>query len=216
MLTCLGLDGVAFIRLLGCHRIPMIEEIKKIIIGHALHQISDEELEKHVIPKLGDFEADLKDHDEYNLINRLKNGEHEDSKEACWKIHALFSPILDMRKLEEERLKQIEDTKEQYIPIKKMNIPQEWLSGTTTFEYTGMDEKKHQFIINHPYDIVIKHSLNLVGAIYLDNNFVPVRSNLEYLLIEDLKKVSRGSATSIVNFINSEQYLQVAKELGRI
>ncbi|SED94751.1 hypothetical protein SAMN04487765_0886 [Tenacibaculum sp. MAR_2010_89] len=194
----------------------MIEEIKKIIIAHALHQISVEELEKHIVPKLDDFEADLKDHDEYNLIKRLKNHKHEDSKEACWKIHALFSPLLDMRELEEERLKQIEDTEEQYIPIKKMGSPQEWLSGTTTFEYTGMDEKKHQFIINHPYNRIIKHSLNLVGAIYLDNKIVPVRSKLECLLIEDLKKVSRGSATSIVDFISSEQYLQVAKELGRI
>lgn len=194
----------------------MIEEIEKIIIHHALHRISDEEMENHILPKLVFFEAELKDHDEYDLMNRLKKHEYEDSEEACRHIHSLFSPLIDLRKLEKERLKQIEDNMEQYIPIKKMNSPQEWLSGTSTFEYIGIDRKKHQFVINYPYYIVVKHTLNLTGAIYLDNKMVPIRSAIENMLIEDLKKTSRGSATSIINFINSEQYLLIAKELGRI
>jgi hypothetical protein len=197
-----------------------LEKVNNAIIKHSLHQIDDQELVlivTHEFPKLTDS---VIRYDHYNISKKLLNQLYANDSEASGIIHSLFYKLIDYAQLEEARINQILEMDEVYPKISKPKEVLQWLSGGTSFTYLGTDNKEHEFSIEYPYTLVSSKPNQISGAIYIDNNIVPIRSFFESELITDLKNSFTSpnciEIQEVINFIQSVEYLNVAKKVGRI
>jgi hypothetical protein len=95
--------------------------------------------------------------------------------------------------------------------------------GTVLLKLTDSESKS--FEVQFAQTMVLEKNVYMKypGSLLLDNEYVPLRSNLERSIISSLKKVDIRKFNELdkqiiqgrISFVESDEYLEIAKKVGR-
>jgi len=195
------------------------QKIEQAVISNALFQLDDQSLIDTVLNNLDKLPSDFLKSNK-DLIRRFETGSPNDLSSQKLGVHLLFGQYSDLAKLEYERINQLCNNEFEFPYVMSITQEMEWLSGGLTIEYIDQKKNPHKIHLEYPFDqkLIITH--RLIGGLYLDDKLVPIRSKLENEIITNLqlslKNRTLDEVERIIKYVNSEDYIQLAKEIGRI
>jgi hypothetical protein len=196
------------------------EKLENLLIENAIGEVDDEYLINYIkanpslIPPSADEDIELQ-------VKRLFSEKNSEIKDKARCIDIIFGSHVNLGKYEKRRLQQIQSISKKYLHLKEIVSAHGWLSGGYTVNYIDHDDSEHIIFLEFP---LRKHRVrlkSLMGALYIDRRLVPIRSTLEYTIINLLKGNTcdddvDDAINIIIDFVSSTSYVKNARKLGRI
>jgi len=194
------------------------QEVEAAFYANALSTLADEvflELIDQHLPSL----SNCLDADEQHWLKQYQaNKDYPKARKEL--AHSLWGKYIDLRRLDFLREAQIIEQNEQFIQIDDLIAVNAWLSGGTSIEYVGVDKMKYVLSVEFPYTKLRHRPCCVTGAVYYQHKLVPFGSALEKEVLNALAVYKENDhfedLAALMDFLFSEEYLTVAKKLGRI
>ena len=201
-------------------KMKLEKELENLIIDNAIGHVDDEYLVNYILANPS-LIPPSEDKDIEQQVKWLFSNKDTEVKNKARTIDFIFGTHIDLAKYEKRRLQQIQSSSKSFLQLKKIISAHGWLSGGYSINYIDHDEIKHTIFLEYP---LRKHRVklkSLMGALYIDRLLVPVRSTLEYAIINLLKcnnceDGEDDAVNIIIDFVSSTSYIENARKLGRI
>ncbi|BDD10838.1 hypothetical protein FUAX_32700 [Fulvitalea axinellae] len=195
------------------------KDLETIFIKNILFELSDKEFLAIIDSQMSNLKKYVEGEECIEIFNFFTTSSNKTINYRKILAHSIWGKNIDLHKLDNERIKQINRKQEKFISINKIINIHDWLSGGTTITYEGVDGIEHKIVFEYPFDRFIINTASLVGSIYYDDKLVPVSSNLEGSIVKELDRFrSKGNnhaLEDLLNFIQLGEYKNIANKLGR-
>ncbi len=196
------------------------KDIEDLVINNVLGKVGNGYLIDRIKSNLSNIPIINDEYDELNR-KRLLRTTSDDYGAGIIAVDSILGNYINLYKLEILRKLQIETNSEKLVVCKKVEAAHEWLSGGLSVNFFSNEDEKHIIYLNYPIRSLKIRIYDISGALYIDNRLVPVRSNLEYEIMNMLKTSHceddlDGVVDKIIHFVESNSYIENAREIGRI
>ncbi len=138
----------------------------------------------------------------------------ENSSILVQRLFFLLSKYLDIREFELYSMRQ----ERQIEQVQKIIDVDNWLDGGISIFFASKDNSQNKIELNSYIEPI--NLLHLSYSLYYNNVIVPISSQLEIDIIDELirfnKKKKYKSVSEIIRFVSSSEFKDNAKKIGRI